>query len=269
MDMRYRTVFYGVGLEHHEGVNARQWAEWGFDYLKYDWTPCDVENADLMKRELLSTDRDFAFCVTVKAELRDVEYWRKNCTSWRNNTDSADTWEVFKDICFGYDHMLPYAKKGHYFDLDMLEVGYMFDHRCALSESEQMMAFTVRAIFPSPIQLSLDFSKLTDFEYALICNEEVIAVNQDELCLGAVCLSEEKSCSPDGKLQKHIKIYSKTLADGTSAVAVFNIGSTSERISIPAAYARDLWQKRDEIVADGEISILTEPHTVRLFKIKA
>ena len=57
----------GVGVIRKEKNNALQWAEWGFDYLKYDWRPCDPYNAELMRKELVATDRDFGFCVSVRA----------------------------------------------------------------------------------------------------------------------------------------------------------------------------------------------------------
>lgn len=50
-DPAFPPTMGGIGKEHHEKQNVRQWAAWGFDYLKYDWDPCDPINADLMKKE--------------------------------------------------------------------------------------------------------------------------------------------------------------------------------------------------------------------------
>lgn len=76
-----------------EKNNALQWAEWGFDYLKYDWRPCDPYNAELMRKELVETDRDFGFCVSVRAWPEYHTYWKKYCNSYRCNTDSIGNWD--------------------------------------------------------------------------------------------------------------------------------------------------------------------------------
>lgn len=51
----------GIGMERLEENNVRQWEKWGFDYLKYDWAPCDPINADYMKKALLKANREIAF----------------------------------------------------------------------------------------------------------------------------------------------------------------------------------------------------------------
>ena len=66
-DILWTCVMGGIGKEHLEANNVKQWEEWGFDYLKYDWRPSDPTNADYMKKELLKSKREIAFCVTVDA----------------------------------------------------------------------------------------------------------------------------------------------------------------------------------------------------------
>lgn len=60
-DDRFGEEHGGIGLIRKEKNNALQWADWGFDYLKYDWRPCDPYNAELMRCELAATNRDFGF----------------------------------------------------------------------------------------------------------------------------------------------------------------------------------------------------------------
>lgn len=270
MDMQYIESARGIAKEHYEENNVKQWCRWGFDYLKYDWRPCDTKNADLMRQALDRADRDFGLSVTVKAMYEDRQYWKDNCSSWRDNRDSEDNWERLTEICFGCDKWLGYSAPGHYFDLDMLEIGVMelMEGRCKLTEDEQLVGYTARIIFPSPIQISCDLSQLTEFELNMLCNEEVIAVNQDALGKSAVCIREEKTCGGDYSLQKHIKIYEKELADGKKAVAVFNLGNTEESVTLQGREVRDLWAKTD-IPADGQLTLSLNPHTVRLIKISA
>lgn len=269
LNMAYIETARGIAFEHCEEANVKQWCQWGFDYLKYDWRPCDVKNAELMRRALDKADRDFVWSVTVKALYEDREYWKANCSSWRENRDSEDNWERLTELCFGCDKWLGHSSAGHFFDLDMLECGVMdlFNGASKLSRDEQLVGYTARAIFPSPIQISCDMTKLTDSELDMLCNEEVIAVNQDALCLNAVCAVEKKTCGNDYALQTHIKIYEKPLSDGKKAVAVFNLGNTVETVSVETAgTVRDLWAKEDLKTQNGELKLTLAPHTVRLIK---
>lgn len=267
-DPEFMESARGIATEHFEENNVKQWCQWGFDYLKYDWRPCDVKNADMMRQALDRADRDFVFSVTVKAMYEDREYWKANCSSWRDNRDSEDNWERLTEICFGCDKWLGQGSLGHYFDLDMLEIGVMelMEGHCKLSEDEQLVGYTARVIFPSPIQISCDLSKLTEFELDMLCNEEVIAINQDSLGKSASCVYEERTSDEDCNLQKHIKIYEKKLSDGSKAVAVFNLGNTGEEITVNASHARDLWLKKDLTPEMNRLSMYLQPHTVRLVK---
>jgi len=267
MDMTYIESARGIAREHCEENNVKQWSFWGFDYLKYDWRPCDTTNADLMRKALDQAERDFGLSVTVKAMYEDREYWKANCSSWRDNRDSEDNWERLTEICFGCDKWLGQGGLGHYFDLDMLEIGVMelMEGRSKLTQDEQLVGYTARVIFPSPIQISCDLEQLSEFELDMLCNEEVIAVNQDALGKSAACTYEEKTCTADCVIQKHIKIYEKPLSDGTVAVAVFNLGNTVEAVSLQGLSFRDLWSK--ENLESGDLTL--HPHTVRLLKKQA
>lgn len=278
-DNRYRTA-YPVGLEHYEKNNVAQWCDWGFDYLKYDWGHiCDTDNAELMRQALEESPRDFSYCITVGAVLSSVDYWSKHCQSWRFNPDSWERWDTLKQICFTPDDWAQYCQPGHFFDLDMLESGVLCKNhagdpvygRCVLTENEQLVGYTMRALFPSPIQLSCDLTKLNEFEINMFCNEEVIEVNQDILCSGAICVDEKKSFGRDYQLVKHTRVYERELSDGTLCIGFFNIGETEEQLAYQLNQpvdARDLWAKEDLGTFEKEISFLLEPHSVRLLKIK-
>lgn len=177
----YTNANSGIGTERLEKNNAMQWDEWGFDYLKYDWDPTDPVNADYMKRELLKLKREFAYCVTVYASPFYGEYWKKNCNSWRNNADSIDSWSNIKARLNTVDAWGDFVSKGHFYDLDMLEIGSMNSNggKTGITENEAVFAYTMRAFFMSPIQLSCKLSELTEFEYNLFCNDEIIAIHQD------------------------------------------------------------------------------------------
>lgn len=269
LDKAYTDAYYGIGSDHREPNNVNQWEAWGIDYLKYDWAPCDVKNASLMKECLLNSGRDFAFCVTVAAGIENAEYWKTHCNSWRDNGDSDDVWANVKRR-FLTDRWAAFCNPGHFFDLDMLEIGFFDGHRCRLTEDEQVLAFTIRALFPSPIQISCDLEKLTDFDLALLCNDEVLAVNQDSLGNGAVCISERVSRDLDRNVQSEIKTYARLLENQSYAVGFFNLGETEVKLTLQLAAgagARDLWAKKDITSVGDLLTLVLAPHTARLIKV--
>lgn len=261
IDPRFSAdIFFKCGKERMEANNVAQWTQWGFDYLKYDWDHCDGINADLMKQELLKSSRDFAFCTTVHCGLDYAEYWKNNCNSWRNNPDSQDNWETLLKVFETYDPWIPHVGKGHFFDLDMLELGANSrnDGVNRLTEDEQIFAFTVRSFLMSPIQISSILEKMSDFERDLYCNEEILAINQDALTLPATLKQEIR----EG--QTYLKVYEKKLSDGNVAQAFFNAGETEQTVVLDTdkGAVRDLWA-REPLT---QTSLTLPPHTVRVVK---
>lgn len=269
LDSEFLGAVRGIAKEHCEENNVRQWCAWGFDYLKYDWRPTDRKNAARMREALDKADRDFALAYTINAIYEHRDFWMNNASSWRDNKDAGDDWNQLKELCFGCDKWLGTSSPGHFFDLDMLEGGYMglFERFSQLTQDEQLLGYTARVIFPSPIQISCDLEKLTDFDIAMLCNEEVIAVNQDALCKNAICAEEYKTFRKDYIIQTHIKRYEKELADGKTAIAVFNLGNTTETVTLTADNARDLWAKENLTGESGKLTLTLAPHTVRLLKV--
>ena len=272
-DDMWSSEAYGIAKEHMEEQNARQWAQWGFDYLKYDWRPTVPYHTELMKQALLKQDRDFGYSLTVRCSLDYAEYWKRTCSSWRCNPDSDDRWSRLMEIFASYDPWPEYVNPGHFFDLDMLELGNaamnvltlrdagrtdLMDGPCRLTEDEQIIAFTMRAFLASPIQISSRLEKMSPFEMDLYCNEEILAVNQDVLAKPAILVQEKK------EMGSHLKVYERELADGSKAVAFFNIGEMAEIVSLDqdAKVIRDLWAKEDIT----ETSLILHPHTVRVIK---
>ena len=268
-DDRFADERGGIGLIRKEKNNALQWADWGFDYLKYDWRPSDPYNAELMRKELVQTDRDFGFCVSVRARAEYHTYWEKYCNSYRCNIDSLGDWENFLEIYNSYFEFIPYINKGHYFDLDMLDLGQCsvlsdaYQKPYGFTEDEQVVVYTIRAITASPIQISTNFSEFNDWEYAIYCNEEVIAINQDPGAFAA------KPCMMLEEGKKKIHVLKKKLSNGDYAIGAFNLGETTEAVKIhldEASQIRDVWAKENLMPGDA-ITLNMHPHTTRLFRI--
>ena len=263
----------GIGKIRKEKNNALQWADWGFDYLKYDWRPSDPYNAELMRRELEKTDRDFGYSVTVKARPEYHKYWEKHCSSYRCNPDSVGNFKNLLEIYESYFDFIEYVNRGHFFDLDMLDLGPsdlfemfgFYDNKdFGYTEDEQLVVYSTRAFLASPIQISGKLDTLSDFEISMYCNDEIIAINQDALAAPAMpYMLIEKG-------QKKLHVLKRKLADGSYALAVFNFGETTENLKIyleEEAKVRDVWAKQDlGIMKTIRIYEMT-PHTVQIFKV--
>ncbi|MBR6729039.1 MAG: putative Ig domain-containing protein [Clostridia bacterium] len=271
-DDRFADERGGIGVIRKEKNNALQWADWGFDYLKYDWRPSDPYNAELMRKELIETDRDFGFCVTIVARPEYHTYWEKYCNSYRCNVDSLGDWDNFLKIYKSYFDFIDFINKGHYFDLDMLDLG-----QCSVftntynkpdygyTEDEQIVLYTLRAIAASPIQISTNFEAFNDFELSVYCNEEVIAINQD---CGA---HAAKPCMLMESGKKIIHVLKKKLHNGDDAYVVFNLGETVEDVKIyldEMAEIRDVWAKENLDNAEAIVLNDMQPHTARMFRVK-
>lgn len=255
-----------IGVERKEANCVKQWEEWEFDYLKYDWFPADPYNAEMMRKELIKAKRDMGFNISSKAPFDYVNYWSRYCQSYRCNEDSRGYWQNFMEIYDSYEEFIPTIRKGHFFDLDMLDFGTcnLFPRGVEYTEDEILCSYSLRAFMGSPIQISSTLENLDEFELSVYCNEEVIAINQDTAFAPAIpFLMVEKG-------KKCIHAYKKRLADGGFAIMVLNLGDTIENITIhldEEMAIRDVWAKKDMGQAKELSYMFMRPHTVRIFRM--
>ena len=261
-DIRFSSTNNGIGVIRKERNNAHQWEAWGFDYLKYDWAPTDPVNAELMRSELHELGRSFGFCVTVQALQCYWEYWSQYCQSYRNGPDSLSTWDNLKQIYRSVFQFLTCQNKGHFQDLDMLDFGtYRLTPAFhVLTEDEIIVAFSIRAFFGSPLQISSTLEEPEGFEISVYCNEEIIALNQD--C--AFTSVRQIYGEPEGDFA----VFEKSTEDGGLAYAIFNMGETVREYAFvhgAETVLRDLWAKED-LASSARHVFTLYPHTVRILK---
>jgi len=262
-DPRYPRVFNGgIGLIHKESNNVKQWDAWGFDYLKYDWNIVDVENTELMKKELLGAKREYAYCVVTKAQHDDAEYLKENVNSWRCNQDSSPFWENMRARIDTVDIWADTVCRGHFYDLDMLTLGGYGEgeKKNELTQDEEIFLFTLVSFFMSPIQISTPIDKLDDFLLDLVCNEEILKINQDILANYPKLI----------KKNDDIRIYKRSLNDGDVAFAFFNINEEiiTEAVELGGEFEIfDVWKK--EYIGNNEILNCSVPsHGAVVYRIR-
>jgi len=249
-----------LGSWQHEAQDAQTWADWGVDYLKHDWcsygtiAPKVLQKADLeypyavMRAALNATNRDIVYSLC-QYGMGNVWNWGEEVGGnlWRTTGDITDTWESMSSIGFSQDSLNTFARPGHWNDPDMLVVGWLgwgdHLHPSRLTPSEQYTHISLWAMLSAPLLIGCDLSRIDDFTYNLLANDEVIAIDQDPEGKQAVRKIEK----PD------YQIWVKELSDGSKAVAVFNLSETDQTISINWAElglkdykkVRDVWRQKD------------------------
>ena len=269
--------FGGCGLKRYEENDAAQWAEWEFDYLKYDWSACDVEHAAAIRKALDATPRDFLLSLTTSCRPEWIDGYRKCANMCRANADTADVWNKLVNNFLGADPWLKLTGPGCWYDLDMLALGAMAIDRKPgesrtnrLTRNEQLAHLSMWALLPSPLQISCELAELDEFTLDLLCNEEILAVNQDSLGTPAVCIAEEKRYAFDGRPSLHTRVYRRRLADDGIALGFFNLGEEAASLSCPSEPGRtirDLWACRDLGESDGELLLRLPAHGARILRL--
>lgn len=263
------------GSRGYEFQDARQYAAWDVDYLKYDWCSTGTQNApasySIMRDALLKAGRPIVFSIcewgTSKPWL-----WAKDVGNlWRTTGDIQDCWDCKRDWGgMGVVHILDlqdglesYAGPGHWNDPDMLEVG-----NGGMTITEYRAHFSLWCILAAPLMSGNDLRNMTNEVKQILTNREVIAVDQDPLGM------QGRRVKRDGDRE----VWAKQLADGGRAVVLFNRGPKSQEVSVSwtdvgypqhlAAQVRDLWAHKDLGKLTGKFSAEVPSHGVVMVTIK-
>jgi len=279
-DTGTKTCAGRPGSRGYEFQDARQYAAWGVDYLKYDWCYTTTQDArasyTLMRDALIASGRPIVFSMcewgTSKPWL-----WAKDVGNlWRTTGDIKDRWEGKEkwpdgsccslgmlDIVDLQDGLESYAGPGHWNDPDMLEVG-----NGGMTIPEYRAHFSLWSILAAPLIAGNDLRDMKPEIRAILTNKEVIAVNQDPL--GREGHRVRKDVDSD--------VWAKPLQDGSRAVVLLNRGTAEREITVtwpelgyPAhlsARVRDLWQVKDLGEHVGRVSASVAPHSVVMVTVK-
>jgi alpha-galactosidase len=219
-EKKFQNKPWAVGQYHFMKADARQWADWGFDYLKYDWNPIDTPDVLEMKNALDASGRDLVYSLSNGAPFDNAVDWARYSNLWRTGGDINDTWDNMSAHAFGEQKWANFQGPGHFNDPDMLVVGLVGWgpqlHPTCLSPDEQYTHITQWALLGAPMLIGCDMTRMDAFTFGLLSNDEVLAVNQDALCTQARRIRED--------LRDGTEIWAKPLADGTIAVGLFNRG---------------------------------------------
>ena len=276
------------GSYGHEREDARTFAAWGIDFLKYDWCSysgvAEGEGRELfvrpyriMREALDACGRDVVYAVC-QYGMGEVWDWAASpgvrSNQWRTTEDIADAWPSVMHNALATAAVAGYASPGHWNDADMLVLGTLgwgkAPRETGLNPREQHTHVTLWTLLPSPMVLGCDLTRMDAFTLALLRNPEVIAVHQDPLGDPARCVA--------GPLDAPVQVWSRRLWDGTRAVGLFNlsrsrasleIGVTWSALGLPEAPqpVRDLWRRKPLGRRSDGIALTIPSHGCALLKV--
>jgi len=260
------------GGRGHEFQDARSYASWGVDYLKYDWCEHGTANAEetykTMRDGLHTAGRPIVFSICEWGNSKPW-LWAKDVGHlWRTTGDIADCYDCQAVYAMGWKIILDsqvglekYAGPDHWNDPDMLEVG-----NPGLSLIESRSQFSLWCVLAAPLVAGNDVRKMSNEIRDILTNKEVIAIDQDPLGKQGY-----QFMTQPGK-----QIWVKELSSGQWAVCFFNSGNEPFQMKVnwsslgvlKGTYQiRDLWQKKDLGTTEKDFAGDIAPHDVLLFKL--
>jgi len=279
-----------VGAYQHEELDARRFAEWGYDFLKYDWCSYGgiAKNPDraalqkpyrLMGGILRRQDRDLILNLC-QYGMGNVWEWGKEVGghSWRTAGDLGGSFQGIPGALFrdGFDvysskQLHKYGGPGGWNDPDYLLLGYLSNWAgktapTPLTPNEQYTHVSLWCLVAAPLIFSGDITRLDDFTLSLLTNDEVIDVDQDPLG------KPGRRVAIDGDLE----VWARDMQDGTKAVGLFNRGEDAATVTAKWAdlglagkqIVRDLWRQQDLGKYDGEFKAAVPRHGVVLIRLR-
>ncbi|RHN46708.1 putative alpha-galactosidase [Medicago truncatula] len=253
----------------HEFQDAKTFASWGIDYLKYDNCYNDESKPTVrypvMTRALMKAGRPIFFSLCEWGDMHPAKWGAKVGNSWRTTGDITDTWESMISRADMNEVYAELARPGGWNDPDMLEVG-----NGGMTKNEYIVHFSLWAISKAPLLLGCDVRNVTKETLEIVSNKEVIAVNQDSLGVQAKKV----------RMEGDAEIWAGPLSGYRVAVVLLNKG-TQKHIDITANWddigippktvvqARDLWEHKTlKTPFVNKLRATVESHACKMFVLK-
>ena len=227
----YLTCAAYPGSFEYEFIDAKTFAEWGVDFLKYDYCyhSSVIHGKYLYRRmglALKNCGRDILFSACTWGADNTAEWIRETSANmWRSTGDVFDNWETIKSIIEQQEAILPYGGAGSFNDMDMLVVGMYGKGNVGLqglNDTQYKTHFSIWALLGSPLMIGCDVRNINKETFDILSNEELIKINQDADCRQVFKLSLYSG--------NNIKAYARNLENGDIAVGFFNL--TDNKVTV-------------------------------------
>jgi len=266
----------------HEYQDARTYASWDVDYLKYDWCNTlpgqDARSSYANIRQALDASGRPIVLSICEWGTHQPWLWGKEAGGnlWRTTGDIQDHWagqqkwpdgsccsNGMLDIADQNEPLYSAAGPGHWNDPDMLEVG-----NGGMTTTEYRSHFSLWALMAAPLMAGNDLRSMTPEIRDILTNKEVIAIDQDSLG------RQGRRVAKDG----HLEVWAKQLKNGDRAVILLNRSSSAQQITANweqlgypehlSASVRDLWAHKDLGKSTGKFSAQVESHGVVMVTVR-
>ena len=264
------------GSYGHEEQDARTYAAWGVDYLKYDLCSYGeilrkAENADSaaalqkeayrkMHDALAATGRPIVFSLC-QYGMNSVWEWGPEVGGnlWRTTGDISDKFDRMSLIGFQQAGLAQFARPGQWNDPDMLEIG-----NGGMTIDEYKAHMSLWAILAAPLLAGNDLSKVSPEHLAIIENKDAIAIDQDPLGRQGDRIS---AVGP-------FEVWTRPLAQGRKAVALFNRGELASTMTVDfrelglprVVHVHNVWAANDTL-STGAFTASVPKHGVVLLVV--
>jgi alpha-galactosidase len=254
------------GSYGHEEQDARAFAAWGFDLLKYDL--CSFEGMGSqqqaykkMGEALRNTGRPILYSLCQYGE-EGVWAWGRSvgASMWRTTDDIRDNYYSMVVFGFGQSGLERFAGPGGWNDPDMLEIG-----NGGMDEDESTTQMSLWSLLAAPLFAGNDLTTMSPATLALLTNSEIIAVDQDPAGMQG---HRVKQIGP-------LEVWMKPLADGSKVVGFFNLdwGSMPMEVEFQdigitgPVRVRDLWSRKDLGTFRTKFAVNVLKHGVVMIKL--
>jgi len=257
------------GSRGYEYQDARQYAAWGVDYLKYDWCNHDTQDSqssyETMRDALAKSGRPIVFSICEWGSTKPWLWAGSVGNLWRSTGDIQDHWDHKEkwggngvvQILDLQDGIESYAGPGHWNDPDMLEVG-----NGGMTNTEYRSHFSLWCLMAAPLMAGNDLEHMSDETHAILTNKELIAVDQDPAGIQAKRVKKDNG----------LEVWVKQLSNGGRAVGLLNRSAMEAEISAQwidlgypenlRAEVRDLWEHKSVGSHKGSYSAKVPSHGV-------
>ena len=275
-----------AGSWQHEEQDAQQFAAWGFDFLKYDWCSYNKiagkdKSLEALQKPYLqmgsilkSLDRDMVFNLC-QYGMGDVWKWGGEVGGhcWRTSGDLGLELDRIFEVALKNSEYRQYSKPGEWNDPDYIQIGFIGSafhmgspELTPMPPAMQYAYMSLWSLMAAPLIYSGDMSKLDDFTLNVLCNPEVIEVDQDPL----------GECARVIKRDNGNFLMLKNMEDGSKAVGLFNRGATEAEMSVSwtelqvkgKQRVRDLWRQKELGIFQQQFSAKIPPYGVVMVKIE-
>lgn len=256
----------GIGSLGFEALDAQTFAEWGVDYLKYDWCRADINDKmteppafALMEEELRATGRDIVLSISEYGESKPWTWAPGIANLWRTSHDLHPNWPSLRDHINAEAGLAKYARPGAWNDPDMLQLAN------GLGPNENVTQMAMWCMLAAPLFIGTDTAKLEQKYVDLLTNPELIAIDQDRLGIQGDRLRD------DGDVQ----VWGRRLADGSYAVAFWNTSysnltatATLDELGLSGTFSmRDVVARTDLGETSDAVSVPTVPHGTTMVRL--